>query len=194
MYCGIYPKINYLDISKHLRQQRLSFLEKIKNVSSQHLIYSGIHEFHKGTVPIDLEKLQGLKDAGWDGSKFKQLLSPDSQKEIYQKNEQLLDGIKLDECSWPFAEPVIELFPEEADKYLSVVQDPIDLRTIEEKLKSGFYITHEMLVADLRRMVLNCQEYNQKNSVFWEFAERISMRYLRSSFTEVIVGKKQKEV
>jgi len=142
-----------------------------------------------------LEKLQGLKDAGWDGIKFKELLSPDSQREIYEKNDQLLESIKSDsECSWPFEAPVAELFPEDAEKYLSAVQDPIDLRTIEEKLKSGFYITHEMLVADLRRMVLNCQEYNQKNSLFWELAEKINVRYLRSSITEVIVGKKQKEV
>jgi len=194
MYCGIYAKVNYLEITRHLRQQRIAFLDKIKTLTNRHHIYSGIREFQKGLAPIDLEKLQGLKEIGWDGTKFKELLSPESQKEIYEKNEELLIAIKEDrDCSWPFEAPVAELFPDDAEKYSKAVQDPIDLRTIEEKLKSGFYITHEMLVADLRRMVLNCQEYNQKHSLFWDLAEKINTKYLKSSITEVVVGKKSKE-
>jgi len=194
MYCSIHPKINYLEISRHLRQQRLAFLEKIKTLTNRHQIYSGIKEFERGLSPINLEHLQGLKEAGWDPTAFKELLSPESQRDIYIKNEALLETIKeAKDCSWPFMAPVAEHFPEEAEKYSQAVQDPIDLRTIEEKLKSGFYITHEMLLADLRRMVLNCQEYNQKNSIFWELAEKINTRYLKSSITEVVVGKKGKE-
>jgi len=194
MYCSIHPKINYLEVSRHLRQQRLAYLDKIKSLTNRHLIHSGIKEFERGLTPINLEHLQGLKDAGWDPTAFKELLSPENHRDIYIKNEALLETIKEDkDCSWPFMAPVAEHFPEEAEKYSQLVQDPIDLRTIEEKLKSGFYITHEMLLADLRRMVLNCQEYNQKNSIFWELAEKINTRYLKSSITEVVVGKKGKE-
>jgi len=195
MYCSIHAKINYLEVSRHLRQQRLAFLDKIKTLTNRHLIYSGpVKEFQRGLSPINLENLQGLKEAGWDPTAFRELLSPESQREIYLKNETLLELIKEDkDISWPFMGPVAEQFPEEAEKYSQAVQDPIDLRTIDEKLKAGFYITHEMLVADLRRMVLNCQEYNQKNSIFWEYAERINTRYLKSSITEVVVGKKGKE-
>uniref|UniRef100_A0A6B2L4T9 Histone acetyltransferase n=1 Tax=Arcella intermedia TaxID=1963864 RepID=A0A6B2L4T9_9EUKA len=186
MYCGIDPHINYLDISSSLRKQRLAFLEAIKKVSNQHYIYSGVKHFKKGTFPIDLEKLKGLKDAGWDATKFKELLSAKSQREIFKKNEQLLDAIKEDkECSWPFRAPVVELHPAAAEKYLSTVKDPIDLRTIEEKLRAGFYITHEMMLADLRRMVINCQEFNPRSSEFWELAEQVNVKYLRDSITEV---------
>jgi hypothetical protein len=51
----------------------------------------------------------------------------------------------------PFAKPVIELYPKLATTYLETITDPIDLRTITEKLEKRFYICPEMLLSDLQR-------------------------------------------
>lgn len=64
----------------------------------------------------------------------------------------LLDQIKnASGLSQPFASPVIELYPNLADNYLQTISDPIDLRTITEKLERRVYICPEMMLADLHR-------------------------------------------
>jgi len=95
--------------------------------------------------------------------------------------------MKEDEDSWPFRAPVSELFPSEAPKYLLQVKDPIDLRTIEERLHAHFYLTHEMFVADMLRMVENCLEYNPKDGDYYALASALRDKYLRTEVTEVDV-------
>uniref|UniRef100_A0A6B2LF42 Bromo domain-containing protein n=1 Tax=Arcella intermedia TaxID=1963864 RepID=A0A6B2LF42_9EUKA len=185
MHCHIDNKIDYLEVSEQLRLQRMAFIKKMKQLSSQHLIYPGVKDFLNGAVQIDLEKLQGLKEAGWEPTKFKELMHPDKQKELYDINKKLIQAIKQDEDSWAFLSPVVEIFPADAEKYLQQVKDPIDLRTIEGKLEKGFYITHEMLLADLQRMVDNCMAFNPKESEFHELAEKINNRYLVKNKIEV---------
>jgi hypothetical protein len=106
---------------------------------------------------------------------------------------------------------VQELYPSEAEKYLREVKDPIDLRTMEEKLESGtifcslfsfplllstsppspnlpgFYITHQMLLADLQRMVDNCKAYNGKGTLYYNVAEKINTTYLNQKIEVQVV-------
>jgi len=91
-----------------------------------------------------------------------------------------LDQIKRDpEVYSPFKAPVIELYPDDAAQYLSIIKDPIDLRTIEHNLNRGFYITRQMFIADLVRMVDNCMEFNPKKTPFHTIAEKLLVKYLR---------------
>jgi len=188
MHCLIDKRIDYLEVTTQLRIQRLAFVSKMRELSNQHIIYPGVRDFVNGAVRIDLEKLQGLKEAGWEPTKFRELMSPERQKELYEENRKLLRAIQQDQdVAWPFREPVEESFPSEAEKYLKEIKDPIDLRTIEEKLEKGFYITHEMLLADLQRMVDNCKLYNPKGSVYHEVAEKLNARYLNNKIEVQVV-------
>ncbi len=55
--------------------------------------------------------------------------------------------------------------------YLEIVQDPIDLRTMRERLDSGdFYKSHAMLLADMLRMCDNCKLYNAEGSSYFQAA------------------------
>lgn len=109
----------------------------------------------KGLTTSLFCQCQGLKDCGWDPDNYNTLLSPESQARITEENRQLLQAIKNDVIlSEPFKEPVVELHPDLAALYPIRIQDPIDLRTITEKLEQGLYITPEMMLADLHRSVL----------------------------------------
>jgi len=195
MHCQVDPKVDYLEISAHLHTQRSTFVKTIRELTRQHLIYPGLTFFKDrakdpakdARTRLALDHVPGLKEAGWDGAAMRALLASDEQGRIEAENRALLEQIKADQDSWPFSAPVSEIFPSEAPKYLQTIKDPIDLRTIEHRLDRGYYITHEMFVADLLRMVENCQEYNPKDSDYYLLAEGLRDRYLRSHVTEVDV-------
>jgi histone acetyltransferase len=48
------------------------------------------------------------------------------------------------------------------------MQDPIDVRTIGERLEAGFYTTLEMFAADFRRMFNNARIYNAPETLYYK--------------------------
>jgi len=180
MHCAIEPNLNYLEITADVRQQHTMFKNQLKLLTGQHLIYPGVQDFREGTVVLALGELPGLQKAGWDATKFNELISESVQRTIYDQNKQLLDQIKRDTDVYsPFKAPVPELYPDDAAHYLSIIKDPIDLRTIEQNLNKGYYITRQMFIADLVRMVDNCMEFNPKKTAFHNLAEKLLVKYLR---------------
>ena len=96
--------------------------------------------------------MQGLIDAGWNPAQMDKLLEKENQEQIYRENKALLDAIKnAHALSHAFSSPVVELYPNLAENYLQTISDPIDLRTITEKLERRVYICPEMMLADLHR-------------------------------------------
>lgn len=85
----------------------------------------------------------------------------EAQKETNQFMNDMLEvtrKIKKEKFAWPFLKPV-DL--EEVPDYLDTVKTPIDLSTIEERIKKGdHYKTKKLLQADLLLMVGNCKLYN----------------------------------
>jgi len=138
-----------------------------------------------------------LIDSGWTTFQLDKLLEKENQDKIYRDNKLLLDSIKnATNLSEPFSLPVIELYPTLADTYLATISDPIDLRTITEKLDKKFYICPEMLLADLTRMIENCKTFlkaiyvinkqkgPEKDPLYIQ-AETINIRYLEPKRIEL---------
>ena len=69
-----------------------------------------------------------------------------------------------------FKVPVLEQYPDIADAYLNVVDDPIDLRTIDEEFVCK-YGAIEDLQKDLVRMFENSCRFNEAGSDVWEYAK-----------------------
>jgi len=160
MHCQVDPAIEYLSATACLRIQRANFYKKMRELSNQHVIYPGVN-FETGKTAKNLSiPVEGLRVAGWTPDHLKKLLEKHNQELIYKTNKQLLDAIQSDqENSEPFSAPVTELHPGLSESYTTIVSDPIDLRTIEERLNDGYYITPEMMIADLTRMVENCKTF-----------------------------------
>ena len=55
----------------------------------------------------------------------------------------------------------------------------LDLQTMEQRCRTGnYYITQEMVCADLFRMMDNCKRYNGKGSWYYDTAVKLENRYL----------------
>jgi len=170
----------------------------MRELSQQHTEYDGIKKVsERGPPLIDHTKVQGLIEAGWNPASLDKLLEKETQDQIYRENKVLLDQIKnASALSHPFASPVVELYPNLADNYLQTISDPIDLRTITEKLERRVYICPEMMLADLHRMIENCktflraiyiinkQKSPEKDDLYLS-AENINIRFLEKRRSEL---------
>jgi len=192
MHCSVDPRIDYLDITHQIRLQRAMFCKKMRSLSLQHIAYDGLPKKTDKHQHFDPSKIQGLVDSGWTRFQLDKLLDVDVQEKLYKENKAFVESIKNDRhLSEPFLKPVLELHPDiSPDYYLRIIHnDPIDLRTISEKLEKRWYICHEMVLADLQRMVDNCKLYlttdytqnKQKNvekNPVYLLAEAINTRFL----------------
>ncbi|KAK7429947.1 histone acetyltransferase [Neonectria magnoliae] len=72
--------------------------------------------------------------------------------------------------AWPFLHPVNR---DEVPDYYKVIESPMDLSTMEEKLEHDSYTTPKDLVSDLKLVFGNCQRYNDATTVYHKCAVRL---------------------
>ena len=71
--------------------------------------------------------------------------------------QKILKTLQDDENGWPFLEPVDgEIVP----NYYEIIPNPMDLSTIQSKLKSNKYKKVELFIEDVELIFLNCKHYN----------------------------------
>lgn len=73
---------------------------------------------------------------------------------------------------------LIEMFMEKPPRkmypdYYEVIQNPIDMNTIEHNIRADRYGTVEDVVADYRLMFSNCRQYNEDGSMIYEDANTL---------------------
>ena len=75
----------------------------------------------------------------------------------------MVSELKSSEFAWPFLAPVdVVAYPE----YLDVIRKPMDLSTIERKVRGRQYITRRMLVEDVYLMLDNCLTFNPQGNSY----------------------------
>lgn len=89
--------------------------------------------------------------------------------DITKVSMEVLQRCSEEDTSGLFATPVIEAHPEIADAYLSIIDMPMDLRTIEEE-RLNMYTSIQMLQDDLVLMYRNCCTFNGVESSLGEIA------------------------
>ncbi|CAA6662848.1 unnamed protein product [Spirodela intermedia] len=153
MECKIDQKLPFIDLSTMIRRQRQAIDEKIRELSNCHIIYPGI-DFQKKDAgiprqPIKAEDIPGLREAGWTPdqwghSRFRPSMS---HTLLFFSVVQLMNEHT---DAWPFKEPVdARAVPD----YYDIIKDPVDLRTMSRRVESEYYVTLEMFVADVKRML-----------------------------------------
>lgn len=189
MECILHAKVDYLNMPMLLKAQKMALVEKMKEVSNSHIVFPGIDVTAKKGLKI--EEIPGLKEIGWrkdhPGASLSTRGGPtagfserdkSSQEVLRRHLQSVLTQIKAHNCSWPFQEPVDPQTTGAYD-YYDVIKNPIDLSTIQKRLDSGwFYVTKEIFVADLKRMVDNCKTYNGKNHYVTDMAVQLEKVFL----------------
>ena len=197
MECYIHPSIDYHRIPEMLKAQRNFLLSRIKLVSkSDKIIYPPLPKDFKPNLEgvsranetaARALAIPGVSEAGWTMADLQGINngSKDADRHRHNIKSELLNIIKKledQQFCWPFREPVDT---EEVKDYLEIIKDPIDLSTIDKRIRKGnWYQSKQMLHADLMRMVNNCKLYNDASSPYYECAVQVE-EYLGTLFSDV---------
>jgi len=101
----------------------------------------------------------------WPGHMIKR----DTMEEVCR---QIIEKVELFDAEGLFRIPVVEQFPDVAEKYSEKISHPIDLRTILHERMPRYRVIGE-LQDDLILVFHNCCTFNRVNSQYWKYAVEI---------------------
>jgi histone acetyltransferase len=150
----------------------------------------------EGTIRASAERalsIPGVIEAGWTMSDILSLLhrNGNSSKDMDRRKSQLksellniVSKVSDQQFAWCFRDPVNT---DEVEDYLSVIKEPIDLRTMEKRIRKGdCYKNMSMLYVDMMKMVNNCKMYNPEESMYYDHAVSLE-KYLGTIFPKRVV-------
>ena len=202
MQCTMIRGVNYLDWYHMIYEQQRRLLALVDAKTGMGRVYPGL----KGPVnPIDVP---GVRELGWKpstpplsttGRLSSTLLaagvspgataSPSEGQSLVPILASLLDELKAHPASWPFRQPV-DL--NEVPDYLSVITTPMDLSTMEAKLKAGQYQSIEEFVHDFELIPANCRRYNEPDTTYCKNATLLEKFFrLKSRLREHLTTEKE---
>uniref|UniRef100_A0A672YY57 histone acetyltransferase n=1 Tax=Sphaeramia orbicularis TaxID=375764 RepID=A0A672YY57_9TELE len=157
MGCELNPSIPYTEFSVIIKKQKEIIKKLIERKQAQiRKVYPGLSCFKEGVRQIPIESIPGIRT--------KELKDPD---QLYSSLKTILQHVKSHQNAWPFMEPVKKT---EAPGYYQVIRFPMDLKTMSERLKSRYYTTRKLFMADMQRIFTNCREYNPPESEYYKCA------------------------
>ncbi|XP_073435899.1 nucleosome-remodeling factor subunit BPTF isoform X3 [Dendrobates tinctorius] len=95
------------------------------------------------------------------------VLSPLTDKD-YEGLKRVLRSLQAHKMAWPFLEAVD---PGDAPDYYAVIKEPMDLATMEDRIRGRCYKKLTEFVADMTKIFDNCRYYNPSESTFCQSAE-----------------------
>ncbi|KAL3920664.1 MAG: hypothetical protein SGILL_003145 [Bacillariaceae sp.] len=196
MECYVHPSIDFTRIPEMLAAQRKFIISRIRLKAQSTHVYDPLPKDWKP----DLEgvsraneaaaralAIPGMVEAGWT---MADLLSATGQGKDLDRAKNALKSellgivrkVEEQQFSWPFREPVDTA---EVKDYLEVIKEPIDLSTVDKRIRKGdHYKSKKMLYADLMLMVNNCKLYNEEASTYMQCAKNLE-QYLKGMFANL---------
>ena len=98
------------------------------------------------------------------------------------KFHDILQKLKNHDLIDPFLTPVNEK-EDHAPNYYKIIQNPIDVQTIEKKLKKGNYEDFESFDKDIELIWSNSFLYNKKSSVIGKVTKQLQQFYHKLTLT-----------
>ncbi|XP_006460787.1 hypothetical protein AGABI2DRAFT_70461 [Agaricus bisporus var. bisporus H97] len=173
MQCKLLRKVDYLNKPALLARQKEAILSRIKQMSRSHIIYPGLPQFQPGQPErtfVDPRDVPGLRETGWSRSMASDagVSPPKNADRLFM--ETTLNDLLRNNRSWPFRVPV------DANvvlDYYDVIKNPMDLGTMEKKLKADKYSTVASFVEDMHLIINNCKSYNPESTIYYKNAEKL---------------------
>ncbi|KAJ6587080.1 hypothetical protein DFH09DRAFT_1142523 [Mycena vulgaris] len=172
MQCTMLRKVDYLNKPALIAAQQEAIMAKIREMSRSHIVYPGLPQFQdvKGEVAVDYKDVPGLKESGWTptmNSSPVRIISRSSDQYFMEKT---MKELKEHSSAWPFVKPVIA---EEVADYYDVIKEPMDFKTMTEKLEANLYTSVETFLDDAQLVFDNCRRYNPEGSTYVKHANKI---------------------
>lgn len=194
MECYVHPSIDFTRIPEMLAAQRKFILSRIKLKALSHKVaydplpknwkphLEGVSRANESAARA--LAVPGMIEAGWT---IADLMATTGQGKDLDRAKNALKSdlmailrkVEDQQFAWPFREPVDT---DEVKDYLDVIKEPIDLLTIDKRIRKGdHYKSKKMLYADLMLMVNNCKRYNDESSTYVQCAVKLE-KLLKSIF------------
>ncbi|KAI2618664.1 histone acetyltransferase GCN5-like protein [Hypomontagnella submonticulosa] len=197
MQCSMVPRIRYLEAGRMLLKQKETVQAKIRAMSKNHIIHqppaqwandvtaaakiSGANPPAALTLtPIDPLSIPAIRATGWSPDMDKLAREP-RRGPHFNQLRRFLAEIQTHKQAWPFAHPVNA---DEVPDYYTVIESPMDLETMEERLHQDKYQTPKDLMNDLKLIFSNCRRYNDETTVYAKCANRLE-KYAKSLIKEI---------
>uniref|UniRef100_A0A8D3C9Q3 histone acetyltransferase n=1 Tax=Scophthalmus maximus TaxID=52904 RepID=A0A8D3C9Q3_SCOMX len=143
MGCELNPSIPYTEFSVIIKKQKEIIKKLIERKQAQiRKVYPGLSCFKEGVRQIPIESIPGIRT-------------------ILRSTFRRTHSFFLTRL------PVKKT---EAPGYYQVIRFPMDLKTMSERLKSRYYTTRKLFMADMQRIFTNCREYNPPESEYYKCA------------------------
>ncbi|XP_012525260.1 histone acetyltransferase KAT2A [Monomorium pharaonis] len=196
MHCELNAKIVYTEFTAVLRKQK-EIVKKLIYQRQQEIqkVHPGLTCFKDGVKSIPVESIPGIRETGWKNyaqtrtrgvAKGTQGLSEivdctDMSDSLYNALNNVLNSVKNHSTAWPFLEPVDK---DEVPDYYDHIKYPMDLKTMEERLKSKYYVTRRLFIADMTRIFTNCRLYNSLETDYYRCANALE-KYFQTRMKEI---------
>jgi histone acetyltransferase len=106
-------------------------------------------------------------ESGWNPPTSQNDDADEESAVLQSQLRQIYNEVKNHPSSWPFRKPVDK---EEVPDYYDVIRFPMDLQTMGQRLKSGYYVSRKLFIADMTRMLNNCKVYNDMDTDYYTCA------------------------
>ncbi|RYO97407.1 hypothetical protein DL763_002756 [Monosporascus cannonballus] len=181
MQCSVLPRIRYLEVGRMLLKQKETVQAKIRLLSKSHTIHQPPQQGTHGVVtPIDPLSIPAIRATGWSPD-MDTLARQPRHGPHFNELRRFLYQIRNHKQAWPFLNPVNK---DEVPDYYNVIESPMDLSTMEERLEQDFYSASKELVDDLKLIFCNCRKYNDATTVYHKCAVRLE-KYMWSLIKEI---------
>lgn len=186
MHCQLNPRIVYTELSSVIRKQKEILKRLIEEKKDKvEKIHPGLTCF-KDVRYIHIEEIPGIRETGWRPvvrtTRVSRLIEEPTDPETLQKALfNVLNTVKNHEMAWPFQKPVDKIV---APDYYDHIKYPMDLRTVGERLKAGYYTSRRLFIADMQRIFNNCRIYNSPETEYFMCAKTLD-RYFQAKMREL---------
>lgn len=201
MECYIHPSIDFTRVNETIAAQKQFILDRIRATSkSDKVVYPPLpadFATQETSTTSRANKaaeralaIPGVVEAGWTMSDILSMTrgTKDSDQKKHQLRTELMslvNKVSEQQFAWCFRDPVNT---EEVKDYLDVISEPMDLRTIEKRIRKGeWYKNKHMLYSDMMKMVNNCKMYNGEGSTYYDYAVSLE-KYLATIFPKRVTA------
>ncbi|KAI1189940.1 Bromodomain-containing protein [Nemania serpens] len=181
MQCSMVPRIRYLEVGRMLLKQKETIHAKLRLLSKSDVVHQPLKQWANGSLtPMDPLSIPAVKATGWSPG-MDELAREPRHGPHFNELQRFLSRIQFHKQAWPFLNPVDK---DEVSDYYNVITSPMDLSTIEDKLKQDLYATPRDLVNDLKLIFSNCRQYNDASTVYSKCAAKLE-KYMWSLIKEI---------
>ncbi|XP_011501754.1 PREDICTED: histone acetyltransferase KAT2A [Ceratosolen solmsi marchali] len=196
MHCELNAKIVYTEFTTVVRKQK-EIVKQLIYQRQQEIqkVHPGLTCFKEGVRGIPVESIPGIRETGWKNyaqtrtrgvAKGSQGPEPmeaclDITDSLYNALKSVLTSVKNHSAAWPFLKPVDK---NEVPDYYDHIKYPMDLKTMTERLKSRYYVTRRLFIADMTRIFTNCRLYNGPDTEYYSCANSLE-KYFQTKMKEI---------